>query len=349
MSLRICGSMGKLVGAVALVTAGFLVAIAGEAQAADPWPGSGGTKIAETGASGSLPSGSEPSGGVWHPGLDALLIADDNGRLSRIDASGGNVATWVIGGDLEGVTFVDPSSDLVYLGRERPDAVIEFNLATGLATGNTWDLTPWMTGDSNLGLEALTYANGRFYAGHQGEGNVYVFTLGVAGAVTHHATFPSPGGSDLAGLHYDADTETLFAIHDFGNLILELTLTGSEIRRFDLPGNDQEGVALLSNCTTGEATLWISHDDGDVWRYDNYPITCVAPDTDGDGTPDDTDLDDDNDTHPDVIEEMAGSDPLDPASTPTSVVVPALGATGQAVLWGWLAAVGLATLRPRRG
>ena len=127
---------------------------------------------------------------MWHPGLDALLIADDDGRLSRIDAGGGNVATWVIGGDLEGVTFVDPSSDLVYLGRERPDAVIEFDLATGLATGNTWDLTPWMTGDSNLGLEALTYANGRFYAGHQGEGNVYVFTL--AWPAPSPTTRPSP-------------------------------------------------------------------------------------------------------------------------------------------------------------
>ncbi len=50
-----------------------------------------------------------------------------------------------------------------------------------------------------------------------------------------------------------------------------------------------------------------------------------------------------------LTQSSAGSDPLDPASTPTTVVVPALGATSQAVLWGWMAAVGVATSRPRRG
>ena len=49
----------------------------------------------------------------------------------------------------------------------------------------------------------------------------------------------------------------------------------------------------------------------------NVPVRVLLPtDADGDGTPDQTDLDDDEDGVSDEEENAAGSDPLDPASTP---------------------------------
>ncbi|RZN40187.1 MAG: hypothetical protein EFT35_03205 [Methanophagales archaeon ANME-1-THS] len=42
----------------------------------------------------------------------------------------------------------------------------------------------------------------------------------------------------------------------------------------------------------------------------------VVPDNDGDGVPDDMDLDDDNDGVPDMEELIYGSDPFDPNSYP---------------------------------
>jgi len=211
-----------------------------------PWPGDAGIEIGAVGAVGGLSADYEPSGAVWHTRLNALFVVGDGGDLSRLDGNGGNVTTWSPGGDLEAVTVADPASDLLYIGRENPDAILEFDLATGTLTGNQWDLTPWMTGAANQGLEALTWVEGLFYAGHQGEGNVYVFELSAGGVVQLVSLFPAPGGRAL-------------------------------LRETFLPGNTQEGIALLPDCATGLSTVFISEDAGAVVRYEGFPVTCVDP------------------------------------------------------------------------
>lgn len=244
---------------------------------ADLWPGDSGVEIGDVGGVGGLPSGYEPSGAVWHTGLEVLLVVGDGGQVSEMDADGSNVTTWSPGGDLEGITVADPDSDLVYLGRERPDAVLEFDLTTGTLTGNAWDLTPWLTGPENQGLEALTYVDGLFYAGLQADGNIYVFRLLHLGVVEHVETIASPGSrTDISGLHYDADTEILYAVYDSFDVIVEMQADGTFVREYDLLGDDQEGIALVPDCLMDEATVFIAEDSQEVWRYQGYPVVCIA-------------------------------------------------------------------------
>ncbi len=245
------------------------------ARAAPPWPGDAGVEIGLIGQAGGLPSGYEPSGAAWHAGLGMLVIVGDDGDVSIMEADGSNKTTWTPGGDLEAVAIADPGDTLVYLGREHPDAVLEFDLATGLLTGNSWDLTPYMTGAINSGLEALTYVDGLFYAGHQGEGNIYVFDLQPAGVVQHLATLPPPGGrTDVSGLDFDPATGTLYAIYDSFNVIVEMTADGTFLSEYTLAGDNQEGVAIVKSCPAVEAEVFIAEDPGEVWRYGGYPVAC---------------------------------------------------------------------------
>jgi hypothetical protein len=252
----------------------LLAATAHDAAAVDPWPGNSGTEIGGMDGGG-LPSGYEPSGAVWHPGLAQLLIVGDDGDVTKMDLDGSNQVAWSPGGDLEAITITGPFANLAYLGRERPDAILEFDLQTGLLSGNSWDLTPWMTSSSNKGLEALTYVDGLFYAGLQETGTIYVFELLAGGAVDFITTIPSPDGrTDLSGLHYDDVTQILFAIYDTSNEILEMTSDGTLLRAYVLPGDHQEGVALTRDCGSGVAKVFISEDSGDVWHYADYPLGC---------------------------------------------------------------------------
>jgi len=241
------------------------------------WPASTATGIAQAGSPGSLVAGYEPSGAAWHPRLEVLLIVGDDGHVSQITASGGILSTWLPGGDLEGIAIADSSSDLVYLGRESPDGVLEFDLSTGTLTGSAWDLTPWMTGAANQGLEALTVVDGLFYAGHQGEGSVYVFDLQPGGVVQFIESFTAPfGRTDLSGLHFQPQTATLYGVHDSFNVLVEMETDGTFIQEFDLPRNNQEGITLRPDCAINESAVFVAEDSGAVVRYDDYPSTCIG-------------------------------------------------------------------------
>ncbi len=245
-----------------------------------PWPGGPGTEIGKAGQPGGLPAGYEPSGAVWHPGRDSLLVVSDNGTLSELPLGGGPIASWPLAGDLEGLTVKDPASPLVYVGIESPDSVVEFDLATGALTGNSWNLTPWMTGPSNDGLEALAYVEGEFWAGLQLDGTIFRFALQPGGQVLFLGSMPSHlGRADLAGLDYDACTGVVFAIHDAANVIVEYDASGAFLREYALAGADQEGVALQGGAPTGATTIWIAQDSGAVMRYESYPVAICPPGT----------------------------------------------------------------------
>ncbi|MCD4820238.1 MAG: esterase-like activity of phytase family protein [Candidatus Cloacimonetes bacterium] len=139
---------------------------------------------------GFLPAGYEPSGAVWHNRLQKLFLVNDNGMVSKMDSDGSNVINWNVSGDLEGICIVDKTSDFVYIGVENPDNISEFNIETGTVT-RSFDLTPWMTGPSNQGLEALTFVpdstnaeGGLFFAGLQSNGTIYVFELPITTSST---------------------------------------------------------------------------------------------------------------------------------------------------------------------
>ena len=163
---------------------------------------------------GSLAGGYEPSGLAYNATTDKLWTVHDGGSVTRMDTDGTNLTNWSVTGDLEGITIANESSNFVYLGVEHADAIIEYNFVTSTVV-RTFDLTTWMTGPDNSGLEALTFVpiaghaeGGLFYAGLQDTGEVFIFSLPiVSSAVSTTVTFvdsfqPVPGRTDLSGLFY---------------------------------------------------------------------------------------------------------------------------------------------------
>ena len=235
-----------------------------------------------------LPPPYEPSDAVWHPGLQKLLIVSDGGRVSMMNADGGEITTWNKSGDMEGIAYADESSDIIYVGIEHPDSIKEFNITTG-QFGRTFDLTPWMqSADNNQGLEALVFIpddsdpeGGVFYAGLQSDGRIYKFRLPIHNAPSTAVTFLEvvnvvPGRGDIAGLTYDRDNHVLYALWDSANQVRAINLDGTCLipagdgscaSEWDVGGNDREGIAIKDY---GPSQLFIAEDlgtDHQVWQH----------------------------------------------------------------------------------
>jgi len=182
--------------------------------------------------------------------------------------------------DLEAICIADTSSEYIYLGIEHPDGILELNLNTGLTT-RLFELTPWMTGPGNQGLEALTFVHdtsnvegGYFYAGLQKDGEIYKFQLPVKTSQTSIAVnyietiTPVADRSDLSGLFYDEESEVLYGIWDSDDLLRAMHSDGTFIAEWDLPGNDQEGITLWVGDGFMQRKLFIAEDAAnEVWSY----------------------------------------------------------------------------------
>jgi hypothetical protein len=243
--------------------------------AIESWPGSAGTTIATY---------SDASGAVWHEGRNSLFVVQNSGTLVELNSSGTELHSWPVSGDLEGITLAE-NSRYLYIGVENPDSILEFDLNTGTLTGKSWNLTTWMTGPDNSGLEGLAYRNGYFLAGLQADGKIYVFdvNLSVSGDVSHFETItPYAGYTDIAGLEYNSNTGITYAAFDTANALIELDAQNEIVKHYALPGTAQEGIALKTNCLDRTADVYVANDDtGIITKYANYPITCQDADEDG--------------------------------------------------------------------
>jgi uncharacterized protein YjiK len=231
-----------------------------------------------------LGAGYETSGIVWHSGFQKYIAVNDQGAISSMDINGNNVNHYGLGGDLEGVTVADHSSNFVYVGRENGNSIVEFNIAGGWPA-RAFGLHQWMPVSGNSGLEALTFVadpthpeGGLFYAGHQGNGNIYAFSLPIASSTTSQTvTFEfsfqaAPGRTDLSGLHYDATHDVLYAIWDSSNYLRAMRPDGTFLEEWFLPGRRQEGITFQGT------NLVIAQDNGpDAIRYASFPIIVPEP------------------------------------------------------------------------
>jgi hypothetical protein len=240
-----------------------------EVVAAEAFPGGPGVSIAA-----GLPAGSEPSGAAWHPRLGKLLVVDDSGRLLTMEADGSKVAVFRVPGDLEGITVADPASPFVYVGVEHPMQVLEVDVATGrVARGFALAIEH----PTNEGLEALAFVpdtgdpeGGLFYAGMQHDGTIHVLRLSIRTSAT--ATTVEPvrvmrpvARADLAALDYDPGSGLLYVAYDTANLLRVVGPDGAAVAEWELPGNDQEGIAL------GAGRLFVAQDDGGLMSYPFEP------------------------------------------------------------------------------
>ena len=199
----------------------------------------------------------ETSGLTWHDGLQKLFAVSDEGIVSMMNADGSDIVNWNVPGDLEALTVADHTSNLIYIGVENPDSILEFDVTTGQVT-RTFDLTNWMTGADNRGLEALAFVpdvthseGGLFYAGLQSDGRIYQFALPILSsssstAVTFVQSMAIEGGStDLAGLAYDPSSELLLAMFDSMDQLNVIDRDGQLRSRWTVPGAGQEAVIFV--------------------------------------------------------------------------------------------------------
>lgn len=264
-----CNSSPLPLASCLLAASGFACAL----SAQPPFPGSIGTDIGS-----SLPAGFEGSGATYHARLDRLFLVSDSGWLASMEKDGAFFSQAFVGGDLEGVCVADPESDFVYLGRENPDAVIEYRLSTASVT-RVFDVSSILTGSANQGLEAMTFVpdaadpeGGLFHLGQQSNGRVYVFRLPIrSSAVATSWTFvagyqPIPGLTDLAALEFDPRSGNLLAVFDADDLLVEMTTSGAIVNQWAMPGTDQEGLAI-DGCE-----LFATEDVAlAVWKYFDFP------------------------------------------------------------------------------
>jgi hypothetical protein len=282
---------------------------------------------------GGLNNGYEPSGVVWHTVLEQVVLVGDDGDVTIMDEDGSNLNTVSPGGDLEGVTVVDPDTDYIYVLDESSSKIREYSLTNKAYTGLSWYLSE-LDGNANLGPEALTWipagvigSDGLFAVGLQANGAVYFYdvdfsTSGTATLVGSKMKPTKDGtavGYDISGLHYDEESGILFAVFDAYDLLVSMYYDGSswvEITYMAVPGKNQEGIAgYYDDDYTG--TVFIAQDSGEFLRYDIE--VEVETDTDGDGVSDadeatlgtsatDTDSDDDGLTDGEEVNTY-GTDP----------------------------------------
>ena len=227
-----------------------------------------------------LPVGYETSGLAWHQGLEKIFAVSDEGIVSMMNRDGTDLVHWNIGGDLEAITVADHTSNFVYIGVENPDSVYEFDVSSGQVT-RTFNLTNWMTGPNNLGLEALTFVpddshqeGGVFYAGLQSTGEIFRFVLSIkssstVSSVTFINTLVIEGShTDLADLSYDPSSDRILALYDSLDRIKVIEKDGELRTQWVAPGTEQEAILYVG----GE--LFIGEDFGGSSRG---TITQFAP------------------------------------------------------------------------
>lgn len=311
-----------------IVSAVGLLAAVGVA-AATIWPNVTGQDIG-----GGLAALYEPSGMTMLN--NKLYVVTDEGEVTRMTTSGQIEYTTAtqsttlrsqstglgLGSDLEAISSAPASDSYLYLGYEGTNMMAQFDVATMKLTGKVWSfnsvLAPVIGTDTANGMEALVVTPNYVIAGLQHGGQLYYFTVNfdVSGSTpTYLETVnmvslasDSSLGSDIADLSYSSDTKNVYALYDAANKIVELNESGTvALSNNSLPsGNDQEALAVVSNCAvSATAAVYVGEDtkgvDHQVWAYSGYPVTCpvVQPtiiDADADGVASTADCNDNDAT-----------------------------------------------------
>lgn len=227
----------------------------------------------------------EPSGIVHHRRRDSLFVVGDEGEILEMGRDGEpiNQRTLEAGADLEGVTC-DPATGLLYIAVEGEEAVLEVEPET-LEVQRRFELPRRYRGrtvmaEGGEGIESIAFVpdpdhrhGGTFFVANQ------AFTLdnpedtsalievelpigesaGADGAGARILACHRIEVIDLSGSHYDARTDRLLVTCDSPNALFEVTRDGRLLRGWALPGDEQEGLAIIDR-----DQLYIAQDVGGV-------------------------------------------------------------------------------------
>ena len=260
------------------------------------WPASSTASDLGAGISALYPT-FEASGLVWNAGASKFVVMGDNGQVAITDSTGGNVAVYTVGGDLEGVTYTGDSA-YVYLGDEN-GYVYKFSMSSHSIV-QTWDIRSLITITTGKGMEGLTYANGYFYAGSQSDGQISV--LDLSGTTASLVETLDYNLGTLSDIFYSSEEDALYIV---ASGYLYTVKDGAIISTYAMPGSIQEGVTFVAGCPASTNTIYVTEDHGETGgvyfkSYASFPVSCetvvpvvvVDPDSDGDGVVASLDCDD---------------------------------------------------------
>ncbi|MFH1089197.1 MAG: MopE-related protein [Candidatus Uhrbacteria bacterium] len=289
------------------------------------WPASSGTDISANILS--IYSDFGPSGAVWQPNLGLYIVIGDRGYITEVDSNGVVHGHWSITStyDLEDVTFINETSSVIYLLDENTSSIIGFDLNTGTLNGEHWSFYGNDEAQGLLyevggvyGVEGLAWLpdgehpfgatdlGGVFAVGWQDDGDIYFYEPKSVNTIEFLGELHTTSGyTDISGFNYDSQTRTLRAIYDGLNLLEEwdlstamvsnLTVSNATLNHsYNLFGYAEEAVAFRSSCPNNTAEVLIGDDNGQLYVYQNYPVSCVAVDADSDGFASDVDCNDGN-------------------------------------------------------
>jgi len=210
----------------------------------------------------------EPSGIVYHPSRGTLFVVGDEGDICEIETDGSLVKqTRVRPGDFEGITC-DPRTGLLYVAIEGEEKILEihpddFRVLREFAIDRAFQ-GKVLLAPGGQGVEAITFVpdarhphGGTFYLSNQAfsldlpEDPSIIFEVEVplrektpGTAAARILRYFSPGITDFAALHYDGESDHLYAVSDSNNLLVEMSRAGEFIDFWAFPGANQEGFAM---------------------------------------------------------------------------------------------------------
>ena len=236
----------------------------------------------------------EPSGIVYHPSRGTLFAVGDEGDICEIETDGSLVKqTRVRPADFEGITC-DPRTGLLYVAIEGEEKILEihpddFRVLREFAIDRTFQ-GKVLLAPGGQGVEAITFVpddrhphGGTFYLSNQAfsldlpedASIIFEVELPLREKIPATATAPilryfSPGITDFAALHYDRESDHLYAVSDGNNLLVEMTRAGEPVDFWTFPGANQEGLAMDE-----AGFMYIAQDHGGIiklkWRRQSGP------------------------------------------------------------------------------
>ena len=223
----------------------------------------------------------EPSGVVFDERLGHLFVVGDEGTLAELDGEGKLLRRTPVDANLEDLTVHTPTGDLLLLD-ENKAALLVFD-PVALSEKARWKLdADEIVGKRERGrdgFEGVGFrpengrpAGGVFYLTHQ-RGPAMLAAIEFDPTLTPGkrkigdsevvGRWPLSGHRDLTSVTWSAALDRLLVLADSEDELLVVTKDGKVEARLELPGLNQEGVALDSR-----GDMWIADDRGaSLTRY----------------------------------------------------------------------------------
>jgi hypothetical protein len=223
----------------------------------------------------------EPSGIDQDRSSGRIFVADDGGELWVLDSDFRRVDVFDLGGDLEGVAYLQ-RKDRLLVAAEGDEQLLLVDPDTGELLAEL-DIPRTFRGETILaaggqGIETLTVVGSRIFVANQAfddsdpeDGSVLVELALTAGGDLRVVDAHALPMIDVAGSAYLSQTQELLLVSDAEDTLYSLRLTtldavatGAPLTRqafgaVDLPGTDQEGICLI------EGQVIIAQDSGDLY------------------------------------------------------------------------------------